>query len=104
MLKIYGSEMCPDCVACKKNFDLYEVEYEFIDINASLRNLKVFLDMRDHNPIFDRLKAIGDIGLPAIVKQDGEVFTDWESYLKDMGKQPVYEQNGEACSINGKGC
>ena len=104
MLKIYGSEMCPDCVACKKNFDIYDVEYEFLDINASLRNLKVFLDYRDHNPVFDRLKAIGDIGLPAIVKEDGEVFTDWETYLRQMGKQPVYEDSGEACSIDRKGC
>lgn len=104
MLKIYGSEMCPDCVACKKNFDIYDVEYEFLDINASLRNLKVFLDYRDHNPVFDRLKAIGDIGLPAIVKEDGEVFTDWETYLIQMGKQPVYEGGNEACSIDRKGC
>ena len=104
MLKIYGSEMCPDCIQCKKNFDIYNVEYEFIDINKSLHNLKVFLDYRDHNPIFDRLKAIGDIGLPAIVKQDGEVFTDWETYLRNQGKEPVYEDLGESCSINGKGC
>ena len=104
MFKIYGSEMCPDCIACKKNFDLYNVEYQFIDINKSLRDLKVFLDMRDHNPIFDRLKAIGDIGLPAIVSEDGTVFTDWETYLKENGHNPVYEDNGPSCSITGKGC
>ena len=47
MLKIYGSEMCPDCVACKKNFDFYHIEYEFIDINKTLKNLKIFLKQRD---------------------------------------------------------
>ena len=96
--------MCPDCVQCKNNFDLYSIEYEFIDINDSLKDLKVFLDMRDHNPIFDRLKTIGDIGLPAIVKEDGEVFTDWESYLKEKGLDPIYQENGQSCSIDGKGC
>lgn len=99
MLKIYGSEMCSDCVECKKNFDIYNIEYEFLDINKSLRNLKIFLDMRDSNPVFDRLKAIGDIGLPAIVKEDGEVFTDWETYLKNMGKDPVYGETGPSCAI-----
>ena len=103
MFKIYGSKMCSDCINCKKNFDLYNVEYEFIDINDSLYNLKVFLDMRDHNPVFDRLKAIGDIGLPAIVKEDGEVFTDWETYIKELGYEPVYE-NKQACSLDRKGC
>ncbi len=104
MLKIYGSEMCPDCRECKRNFDLYGVEYEFIDINESLKNLKIFLDMRDHDPVFDRLKAIGDIGLPGIVKEDGTVFTDWEQYLKDMGKEPVYSELNSSCSIDHKGC
>ena len=42
MFKVYGSEMCPDCNNCKKNFDTYEVPYTFIDINASLGNLKQF--------------------------------------------------------------
>ena len=78
MLKIYGSEMCPDCVACKKNFDFYHIEYEFIDINKTLRNLKDFLKLRDALPVFDHCKEIGDIGLPALVKEDGTVFLSWE--------------------------
>ena len=61
MLKIYGSEMCPDCVACKKNFDFYHIEYEFIDINKTLKNLKIFLKLRDTLPVFDHCKEIGDI-------------------------------------------
>lgn len=96
--------MCPDCRECKRNFDLYKIDYQFIDINETLGNLKVFLDMRDHEPVFDRLKAIGDIGLPAIVKEDGEVFTDWETYLRQMGHEPVYEEISQSCSIDRKGC
>lgn len=104
MLKIYGSPMCSDCWECKHNFDRYAIDYEFIDINRSLSDLKTFLQMRDSDPVFDRLKAIGDIGLPAIVKEDGTVFTDWETYLKEKGLEPVYSESGPACSLNGKGC
>ncbi len=105
MIKIYGSEMCPDCRACKANFDKYGIEYENIDINVSLRNLKVFLDMRDSNPVFDHCKEIGDIGLPALVKEDGEVFLNWEGFLQEKGFEPFWpETDGQACSIDGRGC
>ena len=106
MLKIYGSEMCPDCINCKHNLDKYNIEYEFIDINKSLRDLSIFLQMRDSNPVFDHCKEINDIGLPALVKEDGEVFLNWEGYLKELGYEIDDIMNGQACNINGdrKGC
>jgi glutaredoxin-related protein len=105
MLKVYGSPMCPDCRNCKINFDKYGVEYEYIDINASLKNLKEFLILRDREECFVRLKKIHDIGIPAIM--DGHrVFTAWETYLKELGHTDLeYEKyEGQACSIDGKGC
>lgn len=105
MLTVYGSEMCPDCIECKANFEENNIEFTFIDINEQLKNLKDFLKMRDENPVFDHCKEIYDIGLPAIVKEDGEVFLDWEGYLKDLGKEVKYhEQEVQACSLDRKGC
>jgi len=104
MLKVYGSEMCPDCINCKRNFDDNGIEYTYIDINKDLKDLKDFLKMRDENPIFDRLKAIGDIGIPAIVMEDDTVFTDWEGFLSERNLPITYENVGKACSIDGKGC
>ena len=105
MFKIFGSEMCPDCVACKLNFDVNNVEYEFIDINESLHNLSEFLKHRDVDPVFDHCKEINDIGLPALMRKDGSIFLDWEGYLKDLGIEPVYPDNSKtSCSIDGKGC
>lgn len=104
MIIVYGSEMCPDCIACKKNFDANNIEYEFKDINKSLYILKDFLIYRDREPVFNRLKEIHDIGLPACVKEDGTVFTDWESYLKEKGLTVIPMKKGQSCSISGKGC
>lgn len=104
MLKVYGSKMCPDCKACEYNFDKYGIPYEFIDINANLKNLKQFLIYRDSEPVFDHLKAIHDIGIPACIDEDGTVFTDWEGYLREKGFEPVEVQEGQACSIDHKGC
>lgn len=104
MLIVYGSEMCPDCVACKENFDANHIEYEFMDINENLRTLKIFLELRDREPIFDHLKAIHDIGIPACVKEDGTVFTDWERYLEELGFSATEKETVQACSIDHKGC
>ena len=105
MIKLYGSQMCSDCVNCKANFDKFKIEYEYIDINSSLKNLKEFLHYRDNYPnVFDRLIKIGDIGIPCLVKDD-LVFTDWESYLNELGyKDLIYVSTIQTCSIDGKGC
>ena len=104
MLTIYGSPMCPDCRECKENFDAHGIEYTMVDINASLRNLKDFLALRDSLPVFDDIKAAGGIGIPALVKEDGTVTVDWENYLTGRGLLIVYKENGPACSLDGKGC
>ena len=107
MLKVYGSDMCPDCVQCKKNFDRYGVEYEFIDINASIPNLKQFLKIRDNDPVFDVCRINNTIGIPALVKEDGTVFLDWDNYLKEKGLEADYDISdyGKVCSLDNKqGC
>ena len=98
--------MCPDCVACKKNFDFYHIEYEFIDINKTLRNLKAFLKLRDTLPVFDHCKEIGDIGLPTLVKEDGTVFLSWEKFLEENNHKVLEfkEEDIKVCSLDHKGC
>ena len=89
MLKVYGSEMCPDCRDCEFNFELYHIEYEYIDINKSLRDLKIFLHYRDNDPVFDAAKQGGSIGIPAIVKEDGTITLDWAGVVKEYGNGPL---------------
>lgn len=105
MLKVYGNSNCYDCINCKMNFDKYHIEYEFIDILASLKNLKEFLYYRDeYKEVFSRLIEIHDIGIPCII-DDKNVFTDWETYLKNKGFIELdYIDMHNACSIDGKGC
>ena len=104
MLKVYGSAMCPDCRACKANFEANKIEFEFIDINENLHNLADFLKLRDSQPVFEKWKKVGDIGIPGIVDEDGNAFTDWEGYLTEKGLPITYQDAGPSCSIPGKGC
>ncbi len=104
MLTVYGSSLCPDCRECKANFDANGVEYEMIDINASLKNLKAFLALRDAQAVFDACREKGSIGIPALVKADGSVTLDWESVLKEQGLPVVYKENGPVCSLDSRNC
>ncbi len=105
MLKVYGTKTCPDCRECKINFDRNGVAYEYVDLNASLANLKEFLRLRDRLPVFDGCKEGGSIGIPALLSEDGSVTLDWEGFLTAQGLPVVYrEQGAQACSIDGTGC
>ena len=81
MLKIYGSMLCPDCVACCKDLDRAGVSYEFLDFADHLKNLKDFLAIRDREPIFDSIRENGSIGIPCIVEEDGSVSLSWDRYV-----------------------
>lgn len=105
MVKIYGSKMCPDCIRCMLNMDANGLEYEYVDINADLKNLKQFLIYRDTLPIFNHCKEIYDIGVPALVLDDGTVTLKWPDYIRNCGGDPsVYTDDGNACSTDGSGC
>jgi glutaredoxin-related protein len=81
MLKIYGSMMCPDCVACREAFDNAGVTYEYYDFADDLRNLKAFLSIRDADAAFEGIKAEGKIGIPCILREDGTITFDWMTYV-----------------------
>ena len=72
-MKIYGTDLCPDCVEAKKKLDEKNIPYDYVDITASIGNLKAFMKMRDEEPAFDEAKKAGAVGVPAFVLDDGEV-------------------------------
>ncbi|WP_068454906.1 glutaredoxin domain-containing protein [Aedoeadaptatus pacaensis] len=72
-MKIYGTDLCPDCVEAKKKLDEKNIPYDYVDITASIGNLKAFMKMRDEEPAFDEAKKAGAVGVPAFVLDDGEI-------------------------------
>ena len=81
MITIYGSMFCPDCVKCREDLDRAGVPYQYLDFADSLWNLKRFLDIRDREAVFAPIREAGKIGIPCIVKEDGEVTLSWEECL-----------------------
>lgn len=72
-MKIYGTDLCPDCVEAKEKLDEKNIPYDYVDITASIGNLKAFMKMRDEEPAFDEAKKAGAVGVPAFVLDDGEI-------------------------------
>lgn len=76
MIKIYGMPTCPYCDYIHEQVKGREAEFDYINIGENIRNMSAFMSLRDRNPVFDRCKEIGDVGIPAFVFEDGRVSLD----------------------------
>ena len=103
MITIYGMPTCPYCDYVHEQIVGREDEFTYINIGENIRNLSRFIQLRDTDPVFDEMKKIGDVGIPAFVFEDGRVSIDpADAGLIEYGQ-------ADACSIedhkNGrKGC
>ncbi len=105
MLKIYGSKVCSDCVACKARLDAGGAEYDFVDITESMKNLKEFLRLRDSEIVFEDARQNGYVGIPALIPDNGVITLNWKQYLADNGIDAGSETvSGAACRLDGTGC
>ena len=89
-LQFYGSHRCPKCVESQKILREKEVEYEFIDVNGDLYNLKRFLAFWVQEDIFKPFREQaekpdyadeGRIGLPCFRLENGECTMDLDYVL-----------------------
>lgn len=88
---------CPYCEYVEQQVT-GDPRFEIIDISKHVRNLKQFLDLRDHSPAFDEAKAVGDAGIPCYLLEDGTVTLS----SANVGLEPM--SDGPACGIDGKNC
>ena len=81
MLKIYGSQLCPDCVKCKEELEAAGVEFLYLNISENLLYLKKFLKLREENELFDPIRKNGKIGIPCIVREDDTITFTWDEFI-----------------------
>ena len=81
MIMMYGTDLCPDCVAAKKALEENGIEYKYINITESLGSMKQFLKLRDTRDEFKDIRGGGSIGIPALVVSPTELTLDWEGYI-----------------------
>ena len=89
-LQFYGSHLCPKCVESQKILKEKGIEYEFIDVNGDLYNLKRFLAFWVQEDIFKPFREQaekpdyadeGRIGLPCFRLDNGECSMDLDYVL-----------------------
>lgn len=94
MIKVYGMKVCPYCEYIKPQLD---ERFIYCDVAESTANLLAFVELREKDPAFAECKAIGDLGLPCFVKEDGSVSLKPE----DFG---LVEYSGSSsCSLANRG-
>ena len=101
-ITMYGAEICSDCVEAKKQLSLDEsIVLDYRNITENTKTLKEFLAYRDHEAIFEPVKAEGRIGIPLFLLEDGTMTFELEEHinLKSTEAKPTYS----ACSLDGKG-
>ena len=80
---LFYSAECPDTPPFVAELKALNVDYEEIEVQSTLPNLKRFLRLRDNEAVFDEAKAKGYAGLPALLLADGRVILD-ETQLKSV--------------------
>jgi len=89
MMKVYSSDICGECKFFKELAAERGIEVEYFDITASVPNLREFLQLRDHHEAFVPVRERGSIGIPAFVREDGEITLDMNTALAWLGQPPV---------------
>lgn len=73
---LYYAESCPDTAPFVLELQRLGVEYDAVEVLSSVSNLKQWLRLRDRHPAFDRAKAQGYAGFPALWLEDDGVILD----------------------------
>ena len=60
------------------------VSFDYLDITESMRNLKIYLKLRDTRPEFDEIKRVGRVGIPFVMIDNGEKFIFEQPELDEL--------------------
>ncbi len=79
---VVGSHLCPDTLYALNKLTEAGIEMDFKNLSASLPALKVYLGLRDTEPMYEKVKAGGGIGIPCFILEDGTKTMDLKDVLK----------------------
>lgn len=69
---MYGSRICSDCIRAEEELlKRNDIELEYRQITEDVGTMKEFLAYRDHDPVFEKVRQKGYIGIPLLIQEDG---------------------------------
>ena len=81
-IKLYGSKHWPGCPGVKEALLQNNVEFDYVEITDSMKNLKEFLKIRDNSDDFNIVRRVHAVGIPMILI-DGKVHLNITDELID---------------------
>ena len=66
-IKLYGSQHWPGCPGVKEVLLQRNIEFDYIEITDSMKNLKEFLKLRDKDDAFKITKRVHAVGIPMLL-------------------------------------
>lgn len=79
---VVGSHLCPDTLYALNKLVEAKADIEFKNLSASLPDLKVYLQLRDNEAMYETVKANGGIGIPCFILEGGTKTMDLNEVLK----------------------
>ncbi|MDB1144730.1 MAG: glutaredoxin domain-containing protein [Alcaligenaceae bacterium] len=77
-MKLFISELCPDCPPIMKFLEAKNISVEVINITDSIPHLKEFLKLRDSRPEFEFIIQAGWVGIPCLLTDTSEILFEEE--------------------------
>ena len=68
----------------KEFLSLNNIEFEYIDITESMKNLKSFLKIRDKHDEFEFVRNGSGVGIPALVVDDKIILNINEAVIESL--------------------
>ncbi|WP_077611054.1 glutaredoxin [Clostridium sp. Marseille-P2415] len=70
-VNVIGSHLCPDTIYAICKLKEKKAEIVFSDLSASFPALRDYLEIREHDSLFENVKRNGGFGIPFFILEDG---------------------------------
>lgn len=78
---VYGSHLCPDTLYALNKLVEKNLAFQYLDISASIADLKAFLKIRDSAEEYRRIREENGLGVPCFQLDDGNITLDLNAAL-----------------------
>lgn len=83
-ITVIGSHLCPDTMYALYKLKEMDADINFINISASLPDLKAYLKVREAEPQYEAVRSGGGIGIPFFELEDGTKTLDLEAAMNKL--------------------
>lgn len=84
IVKVIGSNLCPDTLYALYKLRESNVDIDFQNISTNFPALKEYLKNRENNPLYEAVREANGIGIPFFELEDGFQTLDLDYVLKNV--------------------